>query len=79
MPRYHFNIHNGTGFTPDEEGRELADLDVARAEGLKGARSILAEDVMKGHVDLKGKLEIVDEAGTLLLTIPFTEAVDIIR
>lgn len=79
MPRYHFNIHNSVGFVPDEEGRELPDLDTAREEALKGARSLLAEEILQGTVDLKGRLEILDEAGRLLFTIPFAEAVAVSR
>lgn len=75
MPLYFFHIHNSIGFVEDEEGRELPDLDTARAEGLKGVRSILAEDVSKGHLDLDGRLDIADEQGRLVLTISFAEAV----
>lgn len=75
MPRYRFNVDNGTGFIEDEEGRELPDLDVVRAEALKGIRSILAEDVLSGQIDLTGRLEVVDDAGTVLLTVPFGDAV----
>ena len=79
MPRYHFNIDNGIGFVADEEGRELPDLETARAEGFRGIRSILAEDVLHGRIDLAGRLEVIDEAGVLLLTIPFADAVDVSR
>jgi hypothetical protein len=75
VPLYYFNVHNSIGFTEDEEGQQLADLDAARAEGLKGVRSILAEDVSRGHLDLAGRLEVVDGLGALVLTIPFSEAV----
>jgi hypothetical protein len=77
--RYHFNIHNGAGFVEDEEGRELADLEAARAEGLKGIRSIVGEEVLKGILDLDGRLEVCDRDGTLVLTIPFAEAVKVRR
>lgn len=79
MPRYRFDIHNGIGFVADEEGRELADLAVAQAEGLKGVRSILAEDVLIGCLDLRGRLDIADAEGRILATISFDEAVDILR
>jgi hypothetical protein len=78
MPRYRFNIYNGTGLTEDEEGRELASDDAIRAEALKGIRSILGEDIMSGVLDLRGRLEILDEAGDLYLTVPFADAVTII-
>lgn len=79
MPRYRFNVDNGTGFVADEEGRELPDLDAARAEGLKGVRSILAEDVLGGRLDLEGRLDVVADDGEVLFTIAFTEAVTVNR
>jgi len=78
MPRYRFNIYNGTGLTEDDEGRELAGDDAIREEALKGIRSILGEDIMSGVLDLGGRIEILDEAGGLYLTVPFTEAVTVI-
>jgi hypothetical protein len=77
MARYHFHIHDGAGFVEDEEGRELPDLEAARREGLRGIRSIVSEDLMNGVLDLRGRLEVVDDAGHRVLTIPFAEAVDI--
>jgi hypothetical protein len=75
--RYYFDIHNSIGLVEDEEGRDLPDLETARAEALKGIRSIVGEDLQKGVVDLCGRLEIRDEEGALVLTIPFAEAVEI--
>ena len=77
MPCYHFNVQNGTGFVEDEEGRELPDLDAVRCEALTGIRSILAEDVRKGFLDLAGRIEVLDETGARVLTVPFAEAVDV--
>jgi hypothetical protein len=79
MPHYYFNLRNGLGLLEDKEGRELADLEAARAEGLKGARSLIAEEVTEGRLDLSGRIEIVDGDGRLLLAIPFGEAVAITR
>ena len=75
MPLYYFHVHNSVGFVEDEEGRELPGVAAARAEALKGIRSLIAEDVLRGHVDLRGKLEVADEAGRILLTIAFADAV----
>jgi hypothetical protein len=77
MPLYHFNLEDGTGLLPDEEGRELPDLEAARAESIKGARSIIAADVLEGRVDLRARIEIADEAGTTLLAVPFAEVIEI--
>ena len=77
MPRYHFDVHNSIGFMADEDGRELPDLAAARSEGLKGVRSLLAEDVTQGRLDLNGRLEIFDSKRKLLVTIRFGETVEI--
>ena len=77
MPHYHFNLHNSIGFVADEEGQELADLDAARAEALRNARGLMAEEVRGGRLDLEGKLEIVDGRGTVLLTLAFAEAIEL--
>jgi len=79
MPHYHFNLHNSLGFVPDEEGRDLADLGTARAVGIDETRSILAEEVRAGRLDMVGRIEIVDQDGRSLLTIPFSEVIEIIR
>ena len=60
MPLYYFNLYNRIGFVPDEEGRELPDTGAARTVALNGIRSVLAEDVLAGRLDLAGRLEIVD-------------------
>lgn len=77
MPLYRFNIHNGNGLTEDEEGRDLPDAGAARDEALSGIRSILAEDVLQGRLDLRGRIEILDERDGLLCAVPFAEALRI--
>lgn len=77
MPRYFFHLRNGTLEAEDEEGRELLDLEAVRTEALNGVRSILSEEVLKGAVDLRGRLDVVDGEGQAVLTVPFAEAVTI--
>jgi hypothetical protein len=77
MPLYRFNIHNGNGMTEDEEGRELPGPEAARAEALKGIRSLLADDVLQGHLDLRGRIEVRDEQGGFLFAIGFADALRI--
>ena len=75
MRRYFFHIHNGNGFTRDEEGRELRSLAAARLEALTGIRSLIGEELRQGTIDLRGRLEICDAQGSLLLSVHFTEAI----
>ena len=79
MSRFHFNVFNTTGDTPDEEGQELVDLPAARAEAIRGIRSLLAAELEDGTIHLRGRIEIADPEGRILETIPFEDAVTIDR
>jgi hypothetical protein len=71
------HISNGGGFIEDEEGRELADDETARAEAILAARDVMASDLREGHLDLASFIEVEDEAHKLLFTIVFGDAVEI--
>jgi hypothetical protein len=75
MPRFHLHLHNGLGFTPDDEGLEFADAAAARKEAIRSIRSIVSEEVKQGSIDLNGRVEIVDEHGQFVAGILFTDAV----
>lgn len=75
MARYHLHLHDRTGFVEDPEGLELADVNQARVQALKAARSIIKQDVDDGWVDLTGRIEVADGDGAVLLTLSFKEAV----
>jgi hypothetical protein len=77
MPRYYFHVCNGNGFTEDEEGRELPDLEAARIEALRAARDIMASDVRSGALDLSSFIEIEDSDHQLRYTLGFEDAVDL--
>ena len=78
MPLFFLNIYNGGGFAEDDEGSDCADLAAARACALKGIRSLLAEEVTNGRLNLNGQIEIVDEASQVLEVVPFRDAVEIV-
>jgi hypothetical protein len=67
MPRYFFNIRDGYDVDEDEEGIELPDLDAARAEALATVEELRDELADAGNIEL----EITDETGRRLLTVPF--------
>ena len=77
--RFYFNLRNGNGLLEDEEGRELAGLEAARAEWVRSARAIIADEAQQGRLDLRGRIEIVDGKGRPLLVIPFADTVTIER
>ena len=54
-------------------------MDAARTEAIQGAREIAAERVKSGVLlDLHDNFEIADEAGRVLETVRFSEALKII-
>lgn len=75
MPLFFLHIRNGLGFIEDEEGSELPDHEAARIKAVRGARSIIAEEVLGGEIDLEGSIEVADEAGKVVLTVSYAEAV----
>ncbi|HEX8571326.1 MAG TPA: hypothetical protein VF759_01095 [Allosphingosinicella sp.] len=77
MPRYYLSVCNGNGFVEDVEGQELPDLEAARAEAIRSARSIMASDVQRGMLDLSSFIEIEDCDHQLVHTLGFEEAVDL--
>jgi hypothetical protein len=77
MMRFHLNISNGNGFTPDEEGLQLHDLDAARRQAIEGVRSVISDEAKQGRLDLSGVIEITDDDGTVLMVVPFTDALEL--
>ena len=77
MPRYHFNIRNGCGFTRDEEGLELSSEMDARTQAIRGARSLISAAVLEGTLDLDGQIEVTDDRDDNILTVRFRDAVEV--
>jgi hypothetical protein len=76
MPRFFFHIHDELDAS-DEEGSVLHDAAAARLHALTGARSLAAEQVEKGRLNLSHHIDVYDEAHRLLFTLPFSEAVEV--
>lgn len=76
MPRYFFHVYDDI-IARDEEGVELPSLAAARLRAIRGARDIIAEQVRHGHLVLSHWIDVVDEHGEKVLTLPFREAVDV--
>jgi hypothetical protein len=76
MPRYYFHIYNDM-VAMDDEGTELPDVAAAREHAIEGARSLMAETLLQGRLSLQHRIEVADDTGRVLMTIPFRELVDI--
>ena len=67
MPLYFFNIRDGYDLDEDEEGVELPDIAAARAQALATVEELREELADARNIEL----EITDESGRRLLTVPF--------
>jgi hypothetical protein len=68
MPRYFFNIRDGQEVDEDEEGVELPDVEAAKAEALATVEELRGQLADAAHIEL----EITDDTGRRLLTVPFS-------
>ena len=74
MPHYYFHLYNDI-VALDEEGGEFPDLEAAYANGIKEAREAMLDTVAAGRINLSHWIDIADEAGAVVATISFREAV----
>jgi hypothetical protein len=74
MRRYFLHVRDRTSVIIDDQGMELPDLGAARQAALAAARQLMSQAVLKGE-PLDGRVfEIADQHGTVLLLVPFSEA-----
>lgn len=74
MPRFFFDVSNGQGFTPDDEGVDLQDQAAALHMATDSIRSIISEEARKGVLDLDGYVEVRNGNAESLARIAFPDA-----
>lgn len=74
---YYFNIRTEGGLVEDPEGESYPDLQTAREAALATARVMIAEGSLKGEDRRSWRVEIMDRANQHVLTIMFSEALDL--
>lgn len=78
MPRYFFHVYN-EGARSDREGQDCADEQRARDAAVTAAREMAAEDIrMLGRLSLGHRIEVRDEEGRFVFTLPFSQAFEIV-
>lgn len=73
MPLYYFNINHNGRVVPDEEGSDLPDLKAAVIEAQECAREMLADHVRARASTTGKRIEITDEHGTVLGSVPLLD------
>jgi hypothetical protein len=78
MPRYFLHLRYPSpedGFAQDDEGDDLLDENTLRQHVIDTARDLMKGTRLKAIPDwLKCSFEVTDEAGTVVLMLPFSEA-----
>lgn len=77
MARYFFHLHECGTLSEDREGVDRTTLDDVREEACRAAREVMCAEVAEGRLCLSCRIEVKDEAGAVVLDLPFREAVTI--
>jgi hypothetical protein len=78
VPRFFFHLYDDC-IVLDEEGSDLVDVGAARGEAIRSARSIMAEQIGHGQLNLGHRIEVEDANGDPVLTLTFGDAVTVQR
>jgi Domain of unknown function (DUF6894) len=68
MPRFFFDVREGTRFAPDDEGLEFPDLDAAEREAAEAVAAIGRDRLPKGEAR-EIVIEVRNEHGQRVLTV----------
>ena len=79
MARYFFHLRDGDDQLLDPDGVELADQKAIEAAALTAARDTLSHELRAGRLDLRYRIDVEDERGTLVHSIELAEAFETIR
>lgn len=75
MQRYFFNVQDRYGYLVDPDGIEHADAAMARRTAVASGRSLLGEDLAQGVLDLNARIEVMNDAGSIVHRVSFAECV----
>ncbi|MHB2207403.1 DUF6894 family protein [Methylobacterium sp. CM6257] len=73
MPRYYIHIRDGRWLVEDLDGADLPDLDAARTEAERSARSLLEIQQVDGAVLAGQSFEITDRSGDVVAVMPLKD------
>ena len=77
MTRFFFHVRDDMD-VPDDEGAELRDLECACQLATQSARILMCETLKEcGRINLHHRIDIEDEQGAVIASVPFSDAVRI--
>jgi hypothetical protein len=77
MSRYFLHLRDGQDVALDDEGTEYTSVEALRQGMMSGARDTLTGDLVRGHLDLTLRIDAEASDGTVVESLPFSEAVEI--
>ena len=77
MPHFYFVVHDQRGRAADDEGAQLADVGAALLHAAAGARSMMADSIRRGELDLEAFIDVEDESRQFVTRLRFGEAVNV--
>ena len=78
MGRYFFHLRDGSDQLLDPDGVELPGDAEAKARAIAAARDTLSHEMKDGKIDLRYRIDVEDAEGTVLFSMPFEDAFEII-
>lgn len=78
MARYFLHLRDGTEQILDPEGLEYDSIEAVRKAVLVAARDLMTGDIRDGVLDFRFRIDVEDEKGEIIYTLPFKHAVSII-
>lgn len=76
--RYYFHLRDGGERLLDPQGVDVDDPAQLERMALKEARAVISQEALEGEINLRQRIEIEDEAGNLIHSLSFADAVRII-
>jgi len=76
--RYYFHLRDGVERLLDPQGIDIDDPAQLERMALKEARAVISQEALEGEINLGQRIEIEDEAGNLVHSLSFADAVRII-
>src|SRR5206468_9416940 len=77
VARYFMHLRDSIDELLDPEGIEMP-ADAIAGAALMAARDVIAGDVRSGRIDLHFRIDVHDEAGEVVHTLPFADAVEVL-
>ncbi len=77
MPHYYLHLRDGTDVILDPEGMDML-ADAVPGVALVSARDCMAEDVKQGRLGLNCRIDVHDESGSVVHSLAFAEALEIV-